>query len=82
MDFKEYLKGIDNFDKISREIWAEMRGEKIITSSIEPFFTNLWVDEEKIFRLLTSSTDFNTYLFDAQKKLYQLFTRSRKSKLK
>jgi len=67
MDFKEYLKGIDNFDKISREIWAEMRGEKIITSSIEPFFTNLWVDEEKIFRLLTSSTDFNTYLFDAQK---------------
>ncbi|WP_131327837.1 hypothetical protein [Chryseobacterium vrystaatense] len=66
MNFKEYLKGIDDFDKISREIWADMKGEKIVTSSIEPFFTNLWVDEEKIFRLLTSSTDFSTYLFNAK----------------
>ncbi|WP_294199273.1 hypothetical protein [uncultured Chryseobacterium sp.] len=65
MNFKNTLKGMDDFDKIAREIWADMRGEKIATNSIEPFFTNLWVDERKIFSLLVSSTDFNTYLFDA-----------------
>ena len=67
MNFQEYLNEIDDFDKISRGIWAEMKGEEIISNSIEPFFTNLWVDEEKLFRLLTSSQDFNTYIFDAQK---------------
>ncbi|WP_378104117.1 hypothetical protein [Chryseobacterium sp. sg2396] len=67
MNFKNTLKGMDDFDKIAREIWADMRGEKIATNSIEPFFTNLWVDERKIFSLLVSSTDFNTYLFDAEK---------------
>lgn len=67
MNFQEYLNKIDDFDKISREIWADMKGEKIVTNSVDPFFTNLWVDETKIFRLLTSSTDFNTYVFDATK---------------
>lgn len=67
MNFKNPLKGMDDFDKISREIWADMRGEKIATNSIEPFFTNLWVDERKLFTLLSSSADFNTYLFDAKK---------------
>ncbi|MDQ1097941.1 MULTISPECIES: hypothetical protein [Chryseobacterium] len=67
MNFKNSLKGMDDFDRISREIWADMRGEKIATNSIEPFFTNLWVDERKLFTLLASSTDFNTYLFDAKK---------------
>ncbi|THV62814.1 hypothetical protein [Chryseobacterium candidae] len=67
MNFKNPLKGMDDFDKISREIWADMRGEKVATNSIEPFFTNLWVDEGKLFRVLASSTDFNTYLFDARK---------------
>lgn len=67
MNFQEYLNEIDDFDKISRGIWAEMKGEEIISNSIEPFFTNLWVDEEKLFRLLMSSQDFNTYIFDAQK---------------
>ncbi|MGU3376643.1 hypothetical protein [Chryseobacterium sp. M5A1_1a] len=67
MNFKSPLKKMDDFDKISREIWADIRGEKIVTNSIEPFFTNLWVDEGKLFRLLTSSTDFNTYIFDAKK---------------
>jgi len=67
MNFKDPLKRMDDFDKISREIWADMRGEKVVTNSIEPFFTNLWVDEAKLFRVLASSTDFNTYLFDARK---------------
>jgi len=67
MNFKNSLKGMDDFDRISRDIWADMRGEKIATNSIEPFFTNLWVDERKLFTLLASSTDFNTYLFDAKK---------------
>ncbi|MCU7617718.1 hypothetical protein NZ698_10960 [Chryseobacterium sp. PBS4-4] len=67
MNFKEYLNEIDDFEKISRGIWAEMKGEEIISNSIEPFFTNLWVDEEKLFRSLTSSQDFNNYIFDAQK---------------
>jgi hypothetical protein len=67
MNFKDPLKRMDDFDRISREIWAEMRGEKVVTNSIEPFFTNLWVDEGKLFRVLASSTDFNTYLFDARK---------------
>ncbi|MBB6370986.1 hypothetical protein [Chryseobacterium shigense] len=67
MNFKDPLKRMDDFDKISREIWADMKGEKVATNSIEPFFTNLWVDEGKLFRLLASSTDFNTYLFDAKK---------------
>ncbi|WP_213277321.1 hypothetical protein [Chryseobacterium indologenes] len=67
MNFKDPLKRMDDFDKISREIWADMKGEKVATNSIEPFFTNLWVDEGKLFRLLSSSTDFNTYLFDAKK---------------
>ena len=67
MNFKNPLKGMDDFDSISREIWADMKGEKVVTNSIEPFFTNLWVNEAKLFRLLTSSTDFNTYLFDAKK---------------
>ncbi|WP_449399880.1 hypothetical protein [Chryseobacterium wanjuense] len=69
MNFQEYLNEIDDFNKISREIWADMKGEKIITNSVEPFFTNLWVDEGKLFRLLASSTDFNTYVFDAEKTL-------------
>ena len=67
MNFQEYLNGIDDFDKISRRIWADMKGEKPITNSINPYYTNLWVDEEKLFKLLRSSTDFNTYVFDAQK---------------
>lgn len=67
MNFKDPLKRMDDFDKISREIWADMKGEKVATNSIEPFFTNLWVDEGKLFRVLASSTDFNTYLFDARK---------------
>lgn len=67
MNFKNPLKRMGDFDKISREIWADMRGEKVATNSIEPFFTNLWVDEGKLFRLLASSTDFNTYIFDAEK---------------
>ncbi|MGR3855712.1 hypothetical protein [Chryseobacterium indologenes] len=67
MNFKDPLKKMDDFDRISREIWAEMRGEKVVTNSVEPFFTNLWVDEGKLFRMLASSTDFNTYLFDARK---------------
>ncbi|WP_160138031.1 hypothetical protein [Chryseobacterium sp. c4a] len=67
MNFKDPLKKMADFDAISREIWADMKGEKIATNSIEPFFTNLWVDEGKLFRLLVSSTDFNTYLFDARK---------------
>lgn len=67
MNFQEYLNKIDDFDKVSRKIWAEMRGEKIVSASLEPFFTNLWVNEDKILQILKSSTDFNTYLFDAQK---------------
>ncbi|MDN3690939.1 hypothetical protein QWZ06_00980 [Chryseobacterium tructae] len=67
MNFKDPLKKMDDFDAISRKIWADMKGEKIATNSIEPFFTNLWVDEGKLFRLLASSTDFNSYLFDARK---------------
>ncbi|WP_162926222.1 hypothetical protein [Chryseobacterium aurantiacum] len=67
MNFKDPLASMDDFDSISREIWADMKGEKIVTNSVEPFFTNLWVDERKLFRLLSSSTDFNTYLFDAKK---------------
>ncbi|PRB02822.1 hypothetical protein CQ046_11495 [Chryseobacterium sp. MYb7] len=67
MNFKDPLKKMDDFDRISREIWADMKGEKVATNSVEPFFTNLWVDEGKLFRVLASSTDFNTYLFDARK---------------
>lgn len=67
MNFKDPLTKMNDFDAISRKIWTDMKGEKIATNSIEPFFTNLWVNEEKLFRLLASSTDFNTYLFDARK---------------
>ncbi|REC48302.1 hypothetical protein [Chryseobacterium pennipullorum] len=67
MNFKDPFKEMVDFDQISREIWADMKGEKVATNSIEPFFTNLWVNEGKLFRLLASSTDFNSYLFDAKK---------------
>lgn len=82
MNFKEYSKGIGNFDKISREIWADIRGEKVITTSIEPFFTNLWVDEEKLFKLLSSSTNFNTYIFDARKDFINYAQENEKVNLK
>ena len=82
MNFKEYSKGIGNFDKISREIWANIRGEKVITTSIEPFFTNLWVDEEKLFKLLSSSTNFNTYIFDARKDFINYAQENEKVNLK
>lgn len=82
MNFKDPLKRMDDFDKISREIWADMRGEKVATNSIEPFFTNLWVDEGKLFRLLASSTDFNTYLFDAKKNFIDYLQEVEKVNLK
>lgn len=82
MNFKNPLKRMGDFDKISREIWADMRGEKVATNSIEPFFTNLWVDEGKLFRLLASSTDFNTYVFDAEKNFINYSQRVEKINLK
>ncbi|KUJ57794.1 hypothetical protein [Chryseobacterium aquaticum] len=82
MNFQEYLNEIDDFDKISRGIWAEMKGQEIVSNSIEPFFTNLWVDEEKLFRLLKSSQDFNTYIFDAKKDFIDSSSRKEEINLK